>query len=135
VKVVLDTNVLLSGLMLPESVTGRIVRAWRAAQFELVLSEPMLDEIGRVLAYPKIERRLKWDQKTISRFVLLLQFKADVVDISSTIVEVPRDPQDVPVLATLVAGGADYLVTGDKDLLTLGQDYPIVTSVEFASRL
>ncbi len=134
-KVVLDTNVLLSGLMLPESVTGRIVRAWRAAQFELVLSEPMLDEIGRVLAYPKIERRLKWDQKTISRFVLLLQFKADVVDISSTIVEVPRDPQDVPVLATLVAGGADYLVTGDKDLLTLGQDYPIVTSVEFASRL
>jgi len=135
VKVVLDTNVLLSGLMLPESVPGRIVRAWRAAQFELVLSEPMLDEIGRVLAYPKIERRLKWDQVTISRFLLLLQFKADVVDISSATVAVPRDPQDVPVLATLVAGGADYLVTGDKDLLTLGHNYPIVTPVEFASRL
>ncbi len=134
-KVVLDTNVLLSGLMLPESVPGRIVRAWRAAQFELVLSEPMLDEIGRVLAYPKIERRLKWDQVTISRFLLLLQFKADVVDISSATVAVPRDPQDVPVLATLVAGGADYLVTGDKDLLTLGHNYPIVTPVEFASRL
>jgi putative PIN family toxin of toxin-antitoxin system len=135
VKVVLDTNVLLSGLMLPESVPGRIVRAWRAAQFDLVLSEPMLDEIGRVLAYPKIERRLKWDQETISRFLLLLQFKADVVDISSTNVEVPRDPQDVSVLATLVAGGANYLVTGDKDLLTLGHDYPIVTPAEFASRL
>ena len=134
-KVVLDSNVLLSGLMLPESVPGRIVRAWRAAQFELVLSEPMLDEIGRVLAYPKIERRLKWDQETISRFLLLLQFKADVIDISSATVEVPRDPQDVPVLATLVAGGADFLVTGDKDLLTLGHDYPIVTPVEFASRL
>ena len=134
-KVVLDTNVLLSGLMLPESVPGRIVRAWRAAQFELVLSKPMLDEIGRVLAYPKIERRLKWDQETISRFLLLLQFKADVVDISLATVEVPRDPQDVPVLATLVAGGADYLVTGDKDLLTLGHDYPIVTPVEFAGKL
>lgn len=134
-KVVLDTNVLLSGLMLPESVPGRIVRAWRAAQFELALSEPMLDEIGRVLAYPKIERRLKWDQETISRFLLLLQFKADVVDISSATVEVPRDPQDVPVLATLIAGGADYLVTGDKGLLTLGHDYPIVTPVEFASKL
>lgn len=134
-KVVLDTNVLLSGLMLPESVPGRIVRAWRAAQFELALSEPMLDEIGRVLAYPRIERRLKWDQETIGRFLLLLQFKADVVDISSTIVEVPRDPRDVPVLATLVAGGADCLVTGDKDLLTLGHDYPIVTPIEFASRL
>jgi uncharacterized protein len=135
VKVVLDTNVVLSGLILPESVPGRIVRAWRAAQFELVLSEPMLDEIGRVLAYSKIERRLKWDQETISRFLLLLQFKANVVDISSATVAVPRDPQDVPVLATLVAGGADFLVTGDKDLLTLGHDYPIVTPAEFASRL
>ena len=134
-KVVLGTNVLLSGLMLPESVPGRIVRAWRTAQFELVLSEPMLDEIGRVLAYPKIERRLKWDQETISRFLLLLQFKADVVDISSTNVEVPRDPQDVPVLATLVAGGAHCLVTGDTDLLPVGHDYPIVTPAEFASRL
>ena len=134
-KVVLDTNVLLSGLMLPESVPGRIVRAWRAAQFELVFSEPMLDEVGRVLAYPKIEKRLKWDQDTISRFLLLLRFKADVVDISSATVEVPRDPQDAPVLATLVVGGADYLVSGDKDLLALRHVYPIVTPAEFANRL
>jgi len=121
--------------MLPESVPGRIVRAWRAAQFELVLSEPMLDEIGRVLAYPKIERRLKWDQVTISRFLLLLQFKADVVDISSATVAVPRDPQDVPVLATLIVGGADYLISGDKDLLALRHTYPVVTPAEFANRL
>ena len=121
--------------MLPESVPGRIVRAWRAAQFELVFSEPMLDELGRALAYPKIETRLKWDQDTISRFLLLLRFKTDVVDISSATVGVPRDPQDAPVPATLIAGGADYLVTGDKNLLTLSQVYPIVTPAEFASRL
>jgi len=135
VKVVLDTNVLLSGLMLPESVPGRIVRAWRAAQFELVLSEPMLDEVGRVLAYPKIKKRLNWDQDTISRFLLLLRFKADVVEFGSATVEVARDPQGAPVLATLIAGGADHLVTGDKDLLTLRDVYPIVTPAEFASRL
>lgn len=60
-RVVLDTNVFVFGLMLPQSLPGRIVAAWRDGEFDLVLSEPMLEEITRVLAYPKISRRLGWD--------------------------------------------------------------------------
>ena len=56
-RVVLDTNILVSGLMLPESVPGKIVAAWRGAQFELVLSEPMLDGIGGGLSYPGVPAR------------------------------------------------------------------------------
>lgn len=134
-KVVLDTNVLLSGLMKPDGVPGKIVRAWRAAQFDLVLSEAMLDEIGRALAYPKIRRRLNWDQETISRYLLLLRFKVEVVDIGGVTAEVPDDPHDAPVLATLIAGGGSFLVTGDSDLLALRGRYPIITPVEFAKRL
>ena len=134
-KVVLDTNVLLSGLMKPDGVPGKIVRAWRAAQFDLVLSEAMLDEIGRALAYPKIQRRLKWDQETISRYLLLLRFKAEVVDIRAVTTEVPDDPHDAPVLATLIAGNGSFLVTGDSDLLALRSRYPIITPVEFAKKL
>lgn len=78
----LDTNVLVSGLMLPESVPGRIVAAWRGAHFELALSEPLLDEIGRVLSYPKISARLGWGKEEIDHFLLLLRFKTDVVDIA-----------------------------------------------------
>ncbi len=134
-KVVLDTNVLLSGLMKPEGVPGKIVQAWRAAQFDLVLSEIMLEEIGRVLAYPKIRRRLHWDQETISRYLLVLRFKTEIIDSGGIAAEVPDDPQDAPVLATLIAGSASFLVTGDSDLLALRSRYPIITPVEFAGKL
>ena len=134
-KVVLDTNVLVSGLMLPDSVPGRIVAAWRAAQFDLAMSEPLLDEIGRVLSYPKIRRRLRWGQDEIARFLLLLRFKAVIVDIKDVNVSVPRDPGDDPVLATLLAAGADCLVSGDGDLLALRDRFPIQTPAEFARRL
>ena len=134
-KVVLDTNVLLSGLMKPDSVPGKIVRAWGAAQFDLILSEAMLDEIGRALGYPKIRRRLRWDQETTARFLLLLRFKAEIVNTEAVCVEVPGDPCDVPILASLIAGEGSFLVTGDSALLKLRGRYPIVTPAEFANRL
>jgi putative PIN family toxin of toxin-antitoxin system len=135
VKVVPDTNVLVSGLMLPDSVPGRIVAAWRGAQFELVLSESLLDEIGRVLSYPKIQGRLRWGQDEIARFLLLLRFKADIVDIASEKASVPLDPGDDPVLATLLAADADCLVSGDGDLLAHRDRFPIQTPAEFVRRL
>jgi putative PIN family toxin of toxin-antitoxin system len=135
VKVVLDTNVLVSGLMLPDSVPGRIVAAWRGAQFELVLSESLLDEIGRVLSYPKIQGRLRWGQDEIARFLLLLRFKADIVDITGEKASVPRDPGDDPILATLLAADADCLVSGDGDLLAMRDRFPIQSPAEFVRRL
>jgi putative PIN family toxin of toxin-antitoxin system len=134
-RIVLDTNVLLSGLMLPTSVPGQIINAWRLAQFDLVLSEPMLNEIARVLTYPKIRKRLYWDDEAIQRFILLLRFKAEIVDISLTKINVPADPADNPILATLIAAHAEYLITGDQDLLVLRQNYPILTPAEFAKKL
>ena len=134
-KVVLDTNVLVSELMLPDSVPERIVAAWRGAQFELAVSEPLLDEIGRVLSYPKIQGRLRWGGDEIARFLLLLRFKADIVDIRSEKASLPRDPGDGPVLATLLAADADCLVSGDGDLLALRDRFPILTPAEFARRL
>jgi len=135
VKVVLDTNVLVPGLMLPDSVPGRIVAAWRGAQCELAMSDPPLDEIGRVLSYPKIQGRLRWGQDEIARFLLLLRFKADVVDIAGEKASVPRDPGDDPVLATLLAAGADCLVSGDSDLLAMRDRFPIQAPAEFVRRL
>ena len=134
-KVVLDTNVLVSGLMLPDSAAGRIVASWRGAQFELAMSEPLLDEIGRVLSYSKIQGRLRWGGDEIARFLLLLRFKADIVDITNENASAPREPGDDPVLATLLAADADCLVSGDGDLLALRDRYPILTPAEFARRL
>ena len=73
-RIVLDTNVLLSGLMLPDGTPGKIVNAWRRRQFSLALSEPMLEEVARVLAYPKIRKRPDWDDETIARNIAMPRF-------------------------------------------------------------
>lgn len=58
-KVVLDTNILVSGLMYPASTPGRIIAAWSEAQFDVVSSHEQLAEVARVLGYSKIRRILK----------------------------------------------------------------------------
>jgi len=134
-KVVLDTNVLLSGLMFPEGTPGRIVAAWADARFEVAFSLDQLAEIGRVLEYPRIRRRLGWDDERIELFIKQLYIRAEVVELGPIAPAVPRDPDDAPILATLAAAKADVLVTGDGDLLALRGKYPIETPSEFVRRL
>jgi len=64
-----------------------------------------------------------------------LRFRAEIVDIQDTHAVVPRDPDDASVLAAFIASGANYLVTGDQDLLELRNDYAIETATDFARRL
>jgi len=135
VKLVLDTNVLLSGLMFPEGTPGRIVAAWVEARFEVARSLDQLAEIGRVLEYPKIRRKLGWNDQQIELFIKQLYIRAEVVELGPISVEVPRDPGDAPILATLAAAKADVLATGDGDLLALRDQYPIETPAEFVRRL
>lgn len=134
-KVVLDTNVLLSGLMFPDGAPGRVVAAWRQARFDLVISVPQLAEIGRALAYPKIRRILGWDDRRIEEFIRQLYIRARIVDLAGTSVEVPGDPDDNAILATLVAAKADVLITGDGDLLALRDRHAIQTAAEFVREL
>lgn len=133
-RIVLDTNVLLSGLMLPDSTPGKIVGAWRSGNFSLVLSEPVLEEIARVLAYPKVRKRLGWDDETIARYIALLRFEVEVVSIGGIEVSVPADPDDDHLLATLIAGKADWLITGDRDFDVLAGRYPVISPSEFVRR-
>ena len=121
--------------MLPKSTPGRIITAWRAGQFSLVLSEPMLAEISAVLSYPKIRKRTGWDDDTISRYLTVLRFEAEITDTRRTPAHVPRDAKDNMVLATLLASKADCLVSGDSDLLTLAGAYPILSPADFAGRI
>ena len=134
-RVALDTNVLLSGLMYPGSTPGRLVRAWSEARFELVMTVEQLSEIGRVLSYPKIRKILEWDRATIEGFLKQLYLRSTLVDISGTAASVPADPGDNFMLATLIASEAECLLTGDAGLLELRDRYPVLTPAEFAHRL
>lgn len=130
-RVVLDTNVLVSGLAYPGSVPGRIVTAWRQGGLEVVLSRYILDELVRVL--PRLPR-VRMTPNEIRDLADSFMFLADVVEPDGEPDEKLRDPADQPVLLTLVAAKADYLITGDKDLLALASRYPIVTPAEFWGR-
>jgi putative PIN family toxin of toxin-antitoxin system len=126
-RVVLDTNVLLSGLAYPNGAPGRIVAAWRSGSLEVVLSHFILSEVARVL--PKLNHRLGWTEQDFADFVDLLSVLTEIVE------PVPhshqlRDAADVLVLGTFLGARADYLVTGDRDLLALSDAFPIVTPAE-----
>jgi putative PIN family toxin of toxin-antitoxin system len=130
-RVVLDTNVLVSGLAYPASVPGRIVSAWQRGGLDVVLSKYILDEMVRVL--PKLSRN-KRSPAEIRDLAGSFMLTAEIVEPSGELVEELRDGKDQPVLGTLLAAHADYLVTGDKDLLALAGRYPIVTPAAFWER-
>ena len=134
-KVVLDTNILVSGLMYPASTPGRIIAAWSEAQFEVVTTREQLAEISRVLGYPKIRLILKWDDDRIEHFIKQVYLRVEVAEAGTTDFEALRDPEDTMTLGALVAADADLLVTGDYDLLVLRDRFPIETPVEFARRI
>jgi putative PIN family toxin of toxin-antitoxin system len=135
VKVVLDTNVLVSGLLSPKGAPGRIVSAWDDSRFELVLAFAQLEEMGRVLAYPRIRSRTRWTDEDIGRFLEQIYLRAHVIDAPAAVGRKVRDPGDAPILAAFLSSGADVLVSGDDDLLSLRTTYAIETPAEFVKRL
>lgn len=108
-RVVLDTNVLLSALISPHGPPDTIYRAWRAARFEIVTSMAQLDELRRASRYPKFKAILQ--PHRVGAMVNNLQ-RALVLEHLPTDIET-ADPFDAFLLAMAVAGDADYLVTGD----------------------
>jgi putative PIN family toxin of toxin-antitoxin system len=130
-RVVLDTNVLVSGLAYPDSIPGRIVGAWRHGSLDVVLSHHILDEMVRIL--PRLSRA-KLSQAEIRDLVDSFMFLADVIEPGTEQDPNLRDPADQLVLATLKAAQARYLITGDKDLLALADQYSIVSPADFWGR-
>ena len=127
-RVVLDTNVLVSGLAYPDSVPGRIISLWRQGGMEVVLSRYILDEMVRVL--PRLPR-LRLTTEEIGALADSFLFLADIFEPEFSQNPALRDPTDQPILALLLQSQADYLITGDKDLLALADQHPIVAPTAF----
>jgi putative PIN family toxin of toxin-antitoxin system len=132
-RVVLDTNVLLSALISPHGPPDVIYRAWRAARFEIVTSVTQLDELRRASRYPKFKTILQ--PHRVGTMVNNLQ-RAVVLEYLPSEIEAD-DPFDAFLLAMAVAGEAEYLVTGDHraGLLQRGHigNTRIVTPVAFCA--
>ena len=132
-RVVLDTNVLLSGIAYPASVPGKILAAWRHGSVDVLLSAFILEELRRVL--PRLNHRHGLTAAEIDDLVDVLSIQAEVIEPLPRVEPGLRDPDDQSVLGTLLAAlktsRADYLVTGDRDLLAMADRHPIVTPSKF----
>jgi uncharacterized protein len=128
-RIVINTNVLVSGIAFPASVPGRLVSSWRVGLISVALSEYILDELRRVM--PKLRHRHHLSAVEIADFVDLLALQADIVNPAPISEPALTDPFDQAILGTLVAAQADYLVTGDKALLRLAPTYPVVSPFAF----
>jgi len=122
-RVVLDTNVLLSGLAYPATVPGKIMAAWRHGSVEVLLSAYILEELRRVL--PRLAHHHGLSEAEIDDLVDILSIQAEVIEPLPGAEPDLRDIDDQPVLGTLLAAlktaGADYLITGDRSITTDGR--------------
>ncbi|HWZ72112.1 MAG TPA: PIN domain-containing protein [Casimicrobiaceae bacterium] len=85
-RVVIDTNVFVSGLMLPASIPGRILAVAYAGGFEIVLCEAISGEIAAALRYPEVRKCIALSDEELDRCVRALRYAADVVDPTGVVV-------------------------------------------------
>lgn len=117
-RAVFDTNVLVSYLLTHRPPIATLIdRHLRQEGFVLVTAPELLKELNRVLAYPKLQRY--YTQAERKRFIALLMALSQVVNLPESIPQICRDPEDDQVIACAVAGGAEVIVSGDRDLLSL----------------
>jgi len=120
IRAVIDTNILIRALIKPRGTVGPILTLLRAGVYELITSEPLLEELIAKLALPRIRNKYHLTDEDIGTFLAFIMLRGRIVHPERTI-NVCRDPRDDMVLEAAVAGGADYIVTGDDDLLVLGE--------------
>jgi len=136
-RAVLDANVYVSAAIHPEGQPGRIIECFlREAAFEIVVSPAIVDEVLRALAYPRIRKYIRGGLNPDLWFrdiVVLAQFVAGEYAVAG----VSSDPDDDKYIAAALEGLAEFIVTGDADLLAVGryESVRIVSPRIFLERL
>ena len=131
-RVVLDPNIVVAAALSPQGAPADLLQRWVAGGFELVVSEQLLAELDRVLAYPKLRERV-----TLADARALISLLARAATISVDPEDAPRrsrDPGDDYLLA-LAETTHSILVSGDNDLLSLAGSFPVWTARALADAL
>lgn len=130
-RVVIDTNLVLSALVFAQGRLSPLRLAWQGAQCQPLLSSITAAELIRVLAYPKFKLTTADQQELLADYLPY----CTTVRMPAQPPATPdcRDKFDLPFLQLAVVGKADYLVTGDQDLLILAGQFvcPIITADQF----
>ena len=132
--VVLDPNVLVSAAISTAGPPRQIVNAWVGGRFELAASPALIDELADVLARPRFRRWIS--TQTAAEFIAGLEQSALMIDDPPAPAALTADPDDDYLIALARAGGADYLVSGDRHLTDLQDpEPPVLTPRQFLELL
>lgn len=137
-RAVLDTNVLVSGLISPHGAPAQLIGAWRQKQFELILSPAILGELGEVLQRERIRRYYEHvDEALAGKYLAGLRRLATIVPGAIKVEGASTDPGDDKFLAAALEGHTDCIVSGDKHLLDIKeyQGIAIVRPAQFLAQL
>jgi putative PIN family toxin of toxin-antitoxin system len=120
-SVVVDTTVLISGFLTPEGVSADLLERTRAGAFTLCLSYEIIEELrSRLLHRRRIRRNYLYTDERVHQYCRDLETTSRLITTLPEVRVVARDPNDDMVIASALRAGADYIVTRDKDLLSLG---------------
>ena len=134
-RIVLDTNVVLSALVFSGGLSAVLRQTWQSGRCTPLVSSATAQELVRVLAYPKFRLSAGEQQELLADY--LPWTEAVRVPVRKPTVPGCRDPFDLPFLHLAVAGKADALISGDKDLLVLDGHLPcaVVTPADWLASL
>ncbi len=137
-RVVIDTNVIVSGILSCNGAPAELLNAWRERRFLLLSSSAIVAEVRAVLQYPRIRHKYYLDDDEIEPTITLLEHDSLLVAGNSNVAgSVPDDPKDEMFLACALDGQTNIVVSGDHHLLDLGvfRDIPIITARQFLDQL
>lgn len=135
-RIVLDTNIIVSRFLTPHGRVARIVALWEQGALDILTSEVILSEYLRVLNYPRLRPVHRLTDAQLVEIDEAFREFTELVEPDETPAVVADDPDDDHFLACADSGGADCLVTGDPHLLKLGfyKDIPILLPADFLQR-
>jgi putative PIN family toxin of toxin-antitoxin system len=137
-RVVIDTNVIVSGILSRTGAPAELLKAWRERRFLLLSSSEIVTEVRAVVLYPRIRNKYHLSDEEIEQTITLLEHDALLVAGDAHVAgSVPDDPKDEMFLACALDGQADVIVSGDHHLLDLSiyRDIPIMTARQFLNQL
>lgn len=134
-RAVLDTNLLVSALIRKQGLPGQVLRYLRDGAFLIIVTVPILVEVVEVLSRPRIQHKYHIESDDITALINLVRLRGELVSPNREI-DACRDPKDNRFLEAAVAGNADMIISGDRDLLEMKvfETIPIITAAEFLAR-
>lgn len=120
-RAVLDTNVIIAPFLSPKGIPSLILKAWEKEVFELVVSEVLLVEYKKVLAYPQVAAHHNMDEALIEKIIDQLKKYSIVVTPNKVPKVVEADPDDDQLFAAALIGEASFVVSKDRVVLGVGE--------------